>query len=331
MAENKKENKVKKHIVEVETKEIIENNDNELNDRINRLYGVSSPSKEEKQYDPKELQEIRKKLMLLLAVLIIFVIIAFIVLIKPFDFNNKDSNNDSVQEEEKENNNENNQIDINSDTIVELNNLIEFSVNDFKEIDLFSLYSDNVLESNNIPNNIKLYMLKRTNVFEDLLDNNGIVEYLDTCSQEGLIIKKEDFDKVVTSVFGPNTTVQYDKINYMYYRDSSIAKKVTLSYENDNYILRCNEFTNNTVLTKYIQYNLKDVVSSNDSIELYQNVVFINQSGVYKDSNFNELITNDQNAQLNDYISKGVIYKYTFVKNEDNYYLSKIEKINETN
>lgn len=59
-------------------------------------------------------------------------------------------------------------------------------------------------------------------------------------------------------------------------------------------------------------------------------MVFINQTGVYKDSNFNELITNDQNAQLDDYISKGATYKYTFVKSEDNYYLAKIEKVNET-
>lgn len=185
-------------------------------------------------------QEIRKKLTFLLIGLIIFVVVAFIVLIKPIDFNKGNSNNNSAQEEVKENNDGNDEIDINSDIVANLNNLIEFSINDYMAVDLFLLYSNDILESNNIPNDIKLFMLKRTDAFEELLINSGVEEYLSTCNYDGLVIKKEDFDKVVTTVFGPDVTVQYDKIDYTYYNNSASVQKVTLSYENDNYVLRCN-------------------------------------------------------------------------------------------
>ena len=66
--DNKKEEHVKaEQEYTIDPKDMVEKEDNELNERINRLYGISEkPPKEDKHYDPKELEETRKKLILLL-------------------------------------------------------------------------------------------------------------------------------------------------------------------------------------------------------------------------------------------------------------------------
>ena len=68
----------------IDTKETVNQENNELNARINKLYGMSSEDTQKKEYDPAELQEIRKKLLYLLIGIIIVGIGALVVLINPF-------------------------------------------------------------------------------------------------------------------------------------------------------------------------------------------------------------------------------------------------------
>ena len=61
------ENKSEEHVVEVDTVETVNQMDDDLTNRINMLYGDSTSSGQTlKEYDPKELAEVRKKIILLL-------------------------------------------------------------------------------------------------------------------------------------------------------------------------------------------------------------------------------------------------------------------------
>jgi len=333
--EVKEQNSVE-HVVEVDTRETVEQVDNELNDRINRLYGFSSNTvKETKQYDPQELTEIRKKLILLLIGIIIFGVITVVILINPFKFksNQKPSDNVVNKDDSASDNKDEiplGEIDIEHSLVSKLNSKISFTTNDFMYIDLFELYRADNLEINNLSNSTKLYLLKRDDAFYELISSDETDEYIKTCDTNGLEISKEDFDSVIKKVFGSNATIDYEPINYYYYSDDYNSKKLTLTYENEKFVLRCNDYTEETTVTKFVQQNIEKAVKIETGIELYQKVVFINQTGVYKDPDFVELITNDQNAELTDYISNGALYKYTFNQDGDNYYLAKIEKAMET-
>lgn len=336
--ENKKTEPIQEeHVVYVDTKETIEDIDNDLNNRINKLYGLSStPDKSVKHYDPKELEEVRKKLILLLIGIIIFGVVVIVVMINPFDFSSLKNRNENkveqgntgnIQEEEKIPVGE---LELSHILVLDLNSKITFTTNDFMQIDLFELYRYDSLEINNLSNDIKLYLLKRDDAFYDLINTEEIDEYLKTCDGNGLEISKEKMDLTVKKVFGPKGAVNYDPINYLYYSEDENDKKATLTYENEKFILRCNEFATGTVMTKLVQQNLNKAIKTETGVELYQNVVFLNQTGVYRDPDFTMLITNDKTALLNDYIEKGITYKYIFEEDGDNYYLAKIEKVIET-
>ncbi len=332
---NNETHKKIEHTFTVDTKDTVEQEDNELNERINRLYGLSTkPPKEEKHYDPKELEETRKKLILLLLGVILGGIIILLVLLNPLDWGKK-KEEPKTEEKEEENVEEEiplGTINLSNEVVQRLNNLVKFNEDDFLVIDLFPLYTKEVLTSAAIPNNIKLYMMKKNPSFNDMLVECGIEEYIKTCDPNGLTIDKTQFDKLVGETFGPNVSVTYDPINYLYYSVSSNSKKLTLTYNDTNYIVKCNEYQESTVLNKYVQQELVHAVKTKDGIEIYQNVVFISPSGVYKDPSFTTLITNDKAASSTEYLAKGSVYKYTFVETEKaNYYLSKIELVKEGN
>lgn len=333
--DNKKEEHVKaEQEYTIDPKDMVEKEDNELNERINRLYGISEkPPKEEKHYDPKELEETRKKLILLLIGVILFCVGCAIVLINPFGWGEKKEDTPIVDTDDEEPDEEDTElplgeIDISNSLAQELNNLVKFNENDFLVIDLYPLYTNEVLLSSNIPNNIKLYMMKKNSKFKDMLVENGIDEYIDTCDPNGLVINKSEFDKLVGISFGPNVIVNYDTINYLYY-DNHINQKLTFTYTNDTYVVKCNDYQEEGTLTKYLQQGLFKANKTEEGIEIYQKVVFISPNGVYKDPNFTTLITNDREANEEDYLSYGSTYKYTFIEHNEDYYLSKIELVKE--
>ena len=56
---NKKLENKEQHVVTVETRQTVEDNDNELNNRINRLFGKQEEQVIVKEYDLNELTEVR--------------------------------------------------------------------------------------------------------------------------------------------------------------------------------------------------------------------------------------------------------------------------------
>lgn len=344
--DNTKEKKAKdeeiKHKVIVNDKDDVARMDEELNDRINRLYGLSNgPEVAKKEYDPKELEEARKKIVFLLMGVVVVGFIIIVMMINPFkSIGNEEkttTDNEEKEEQKEETEEEINEeipigaIELSNSTVEYLNGSVTFNASNFAVIDLFRLYNTNTLESNNIPNDIKLFLLKRNESFVTLLEESNIEEYIQSCDTNGVVIDKSKMDIVLSKTLGPNTTIEYKDIDYSYFSTSSNEKKLTLTYSNDQYVVKCNDYQINNDFSKFIQQKLIKAEKTETAIEIYQKVVFINQTGVYKDTNFTNLITNDKDATIDEYIDKGVTYKYTFIENEEDYYLSKIELQGETN
>ena len=336
MAEKEKKSVVKAEKTVVDSKEDVIIKDNEINDRINRLYGLISdePSEVHHEYSPEELTLVRKKLVFLLGGVIVAGIIIIVLLLEPFSFKKDNKNNKPNIDGEEINNNINKEdesytgeLDLSDQLVQKLVGTIDFTNQDFKTIDLFPLYEKDAVEIKDISNDIKLHLLTRSQDFYDMLRDNGIDKYIETCDSNGLVIDKSKIESVVTSLFGPNAVLEYKNINYLYSIGYEINKKITLTYANNQYLVKCNEFTENNTVTKFVQQQTNKAIGLDNSIEVYQYVVFINETGVYKEPNFKTLITNNKNDKIPDYISKGNTYKYTFSKNGNSYYLSKIELV----
>ena len=335
-SEKKKKNE---HEVFVDTTEEVLEKDNDIKDRINKLYGISNDEakKEVREYSKEELYSARKKLVFLFGGVVLTGIIIIFLLINPF-INKKENIKPPIDTENNEEDNNKDmyigQLDLSLELVADLINRISFTYTDLQNVDLFALYNNEGVDIKDIPNNIKLYLLKRDVNFKEILDNNGIDEYIQTCDPNGLSIDKSEFDKLVSMFWGPNTILEYEDINYNYYIDYSNSKKITLTYNEDKYIVNCNDYYVSKDIVKSIEQKTVKAIGTENSIEIYRKVVFISykgEIGVFKEPDFKTLITNDRKAQLEDYIDKADTYKYTFIKNEDNYYLSRIELVNEDN
>ena len=161
MAEEKKSEDEEKIVVD--TQDTVEQLDQDLNDRINRLYGIASSKDEpKKEYDPKELEETRKKLIFLLMGVILGGILILLIIINPFNIGKGNKTDTTVTPNEEQNIDKDNntipigEIDLSHSTVINLNSMVNFTINDYMNIDLFPLYANEVLSANNIPNDIKL-------------------------------------------------------------------------------------------------------------------------------------------------------------------------------
>lgn len=324
-----RENKKLDNVV-IDTKEVVDQKNDELTERINRLYGVPVQKEIKKEYDPKELEEVRKKLILLLLAVIVGGIIILILIFNPFK--NKEKSQTVPSEQEKKEQEEKlplGEISLSNPIVEKLNNRFSFTVNDYMNINLFPLYSNNKITSNEIPNDIKLYLLKGTEEFRKLLIEEKVEDYIATCNASGIVISKDKIDTIAKGLFGDNVKLEYQPINYEYYSEILSKKKLTLNYVNNQYIVTCNDYPTNIQFDKLTQHQLIRAEKIEGAIEIYQRVVFINPNGVFVDPSFSSLITADKTSSFENYIGKGSIYKYTFQEKDKDFYLSAIERVQE--
>lgn len=339
MSENQKQPEEQKFIID--DKESLSTKDNEMNERINKLFGEENnrSQKELKEYDPAELLQARKKLLLLFVGVIVAGVIIIVLLFNPLELNFGKNNNEQNQEE----NNDPNEsevpeypltLNIYDEKVISLNQQIEFSVEEQQQVDLFPLYINENIVTNDIPNEIKIAYLKKNTNFYDMLIKNKVNEYAMVCNPEGVAISKDEFDQVYRSVFGNDALVNYSNINYEILTEDDKTKKITLAFDTDKYVVTCSDYSVSDSITKLVQQDLIKAIETENTIELYQKIVFITYSGnigVYKEPSFTTLITNDKTASLEDYINLGNTYKYTFEKDKEKFYLSKIELVKEDN
>ena len=307
-------------------KEDVLEQEKDLNDRINKLYGSSAKEIKKSEMSNEEKQKIRKQMWFLLLLSSTTMILALIILLNPFG---RKSNDQQI------NNNHNEhdeltigEIDVKHKIVQHLRNRIEFSVLDLYYVDVFQYFNNDIVDFNAIDDQLKVHLIKKNDLFVDLLVEKGLLEYVETCDETGIDILKDEFDKIVEQTLGENIKISNDFSTTLNYMELEKNPNLLFSKVGDSYSINCNGKTLDADLTKYPHQALNNAIVIEGGIELYYNVVFIDGEKVYKDYNYEELIAESKDVDYDSYIQKGSYYKYTFMKNkENNYYLSKIEII----
>ena len=326
-----------------DNQEYTDHNQNEVENRINKLYGISSPLDKEPTavYNPEQINLIRKKVYILLMIIILFGMLFIFVILNPLRINSKKSNITSDSNISTGNQNTDDvdiddteiplgDIDLSNTTVIKLNNIIEFSLSDFYYVDPFIIYQNAKTTSSQIPNNLKMYILQRSEEFHNLLNSVNLEQYVSTCNSEGIVITEEQMNTVILKTLGPDVSFDNNPYHLKYYYDDIVPIDLQLVKKDNQYLLTCTSSTSNNNIEKYLQQKFERAVKTETGIELYHRIVFIRRDGVYSDANFNNLITNDPAAQSDDYLTKGSLYKYTFIMDQDkDYYLSSIELVKE--
>lgn len=312
----------------------------DINNRINQLYGISEePEAPKRVYDAEELKATRKKMLILLIFVICSGVILFIIMLNPFSSSKKEKPNKTEEkqnEEEKNKEKENDvledgNLELNHELVTNLKSRVALRLMDFYYIDPFNLYSGDQILASNIPDDIKLYLITREEEFKKLLTAKGASNYDNTCDGiTTVLITKPEFDELLIKYYGPDINFKYSNFHYTYVLDNGTSIIFEFTYvDNIGYSATCkNSYTpEKKTIEKYLQQKLVKAEVKNGDIYLYDNVVFIREDGVYKDNNFSELITNNIETTFDDYINAGSLYRYIFKKGETgNYYLYSIEK-----
>ncbi len=313
-----------------------QNDASQLNNRINKLYGIEEEEepREIVEYDPKDLENIRKKLLILLMIIVVFVILFIIILLNPFKSKTKEPNysdNEDVEDVEPPVSSELplGEIETSNNIVMSLNSKISFSLIDFYNMDPFELFKNNSITSNDIPDFLKIHFLSKTDDFYNIFDEIKLEEYIKTCDTEGITLDNNQVNTVIEKTLGPNVNIANGTYLLLYYSDTLASKRLSFTKNDNNYVITCNTSPASNEITKYFQQKLEKAIKTEEGIELYQRIVFIKESGVYKDPNFTNLITNDINVTYDSYITGGAVYKFKFIENEKDYYLSSIELVQE--
>lgn len=278
----------------------------------------------------EEKREVRKKLFILLVAIVIALLVMIVMLIfDPFGGKDKEKEKDKpIVQEEKEDDKEETKkslkdikdgtVNLAHEELVKLIEIVEFNNNENLFNDTVSLFSTTPALTSKLSNKNKLFLTTKSEkfkkMFETKITNNNV------CSSE-LNIPTTEMSKLVKEVLNTDVS-EYISFYYSYYDGTSYINDIIFKKENDLYIGECIKTTPQP--KALVQQSILGANKENKKVNIDVKIVFVNQTGVYKDPNFKTLITNDKNVSLDNYISEGNTYRYTFNVSSDNYYLESI-------
>ena len=291
---------------------------------------------EKEPLSQEESEEIRKKLSRLLIGLGVFAIAFIIYIVISGDLNSsmktkksktKETNETVEEQKETEEILPDGNIDINDVVLEKYKNIIKINKYDILyNNNILDLFKANIDDMDSISNKNKLYFASKSKKFTEFARNSGISMHEYDCSVSSTIkIPKTLMDSAVEETFGKNVKVTYETFYYVWYSNEELINVYKAEFSNDTYLMQCIPSANKKLVT-ITQDNLESSNNTNDVLTLNQRMVFIKQTGVYKDPKAKTLITNNKSATYETYIKKGTSYEFIFKKEDGFYHLAGIHK-----
>lgn len=183
-------------------------------------------------------------------------------------------------------------------------------------------YKKDGFNTNDISNNIKIYMAIRKVIADKSLTEN-------------IEIKASDVEDALKTIFGSSVKYNHQSIignnisytTFNYDKDKNIYKEDKLKCTEN-----CESPRNDSIISKIVKTNNND-----DIIEVYEMVGFVATGYnlqdkkvvyyIYKDIDKKQLVGTSDIYSIDQYKDKLSTYKYTFRKDKNNYYFEKVELV----
>ena len=272
----------------------------------------------------EEVKSIRRKLFFLVG-LVGIVLITFVIALFFNPFTGKDNKETPVKKPEANINKEtasitefnDGDVTLNNKEIKELISEILFVQYDYYENNTNTIFEKENVYINNLTNKDKLFLASKTSDFDSLIKKRITIE---TLCDTGVNISKKEIDTILEDRF--NTSVEvYEPFTYNIYIKDKYEKTVRFTYENDKYIGTC--YTSTNTIETSTQQKVVSATKNKKQLYIDVKVVFVNQTGIYKDPSFTTLITTG-NESFEEYIEKGNTYRYTYDLSGTSYSLTNV-------
>lgn len=304
-------------------------------------------SKEEKQayvppkepvlyHDKDELYAIQRNFLkiFILSISIAFVFVAFLIIRSSFD-NSKDKTNskDNIVVEDNYNAStanlfelKNGEIPLSNAYVANLYSGLYFKEKEYFIDDSAYIYSNDELLISDIPNSYLLFMISKTDEFNQYIKEQGILTSKELCSSMGLIkIPTSELDKISIDKYNRALT-SYDDFVYAYYLDGVFSTYIKFTYSDGYYISSCENIQSSLKYPSYARILVDSASKTDDNISINVKVAFWTQSGIYADYKLQKLISSDPDDELTNFIKGASTYEFIYKKGNNNYYLEKIVK-----
>lgn len=293
-------------------------------------------TEEKEPITKEESEEIRKKLSHLLIGLGVFAVafVIYIVIGGNVNISTKTKKpkvkvaNETIEEQkENEENFTDGNIDINDVALEKYKNIIKINKYDILyNNNILDLFKTNIDDMNSINNKNKLYFASKSQKFTEFIKNSGIFMHEYDCSVSSTIkIPKNVIDSAVEETFGKNVKASYEKFYYLWYSNEELINVYKLEFSEDAYLMKCVPSANKKLVT-ITQDILESSNNANNILTLSKKMVFIKETGVYKDPETKTLITNNKKEKYETYVKKGNSYEFIFKKEDGRYHLAGIHK-----
>lgn len=185
------------------------------------------------------------------------------------------------------------------------------------------LYQNEKISQTEIDNQVKIYMAIR----------KVLTEAKTTDYTKKIEIKESEVTSALKQLFGQNVTFKHESLtgNTCSYTKFEYDEDKKLYIQNPEDLDDCN-YSNDTILSK-----ITEEKTLADSIEIYEKVAYVVNSynfetkqaiyNIYTDMTKQTKIASANEYSIDNYLEQLNTYKYTFEKDNNNYYLKSVELV----
>lgn len=204
---------------------------------------------------------------------------------------------------------------------------ITFKNYEYYVYDSTYLYSKDELNINEVSSDYLLFLLSKTKRFNEYISEQNLKTKIEVCNASGAIrIKIEDIIEMISTEFNTNLK-EYKDFIYTYYVDGEFSTYIKFVYSDGYYVSFCYDTPSNITYNVISNTVLEEAYKEEKSIRILIRAAFITEDNVYADYKLTNVISNNINADVLDYINEADQYEFVFKTIDNyNYYLEKVVK-----
>ena len=287
------------------------------------------------EHTKEDIYEIRKSFLkiFLFAGAALFIII--IIIINPFGSKKDKLDDDQVIEEKVEKEEptlitrEDGIIENSNEELFKLFSMVTPQLEEYYLYDSTYLYSKQELLVKDTPVDYLLFLLSKTESFQNMINTQFGETSAELCIKNGVIkISVEEINKMLESYFDVSPLQEYPEFKYMHYFNYEPSTIIRFVYSDGYYVSFCEQQSTELKYNSVAYPVIKEAVKEKEYIKITAKVAFSTSEKIYADYELTEIISDNIEADILDYINKANEYQYIFKLNNNKYKLEKIIKVN---
>lgn len=285
-------------------KEEVNRQEQEINDRIGRLYGEQKGTivTRGRKLTEEERKTAIKNIVITMWIVGIFMLVMIVWAFLPI--NKSTSNEPMINEPVVNNALPDGDLLITNETVIKINNSFNFeSVNPLYENNILKLFNDTPKTIETLDFQTQMLLITSNEKFKTLMNNKKIEEY----TTNNIILTVNELQEVATSIFGYDIGMKYEDFQY-YIKVNEEVIYFDAKLENNQYKFIKAEGKGSSF---YVYSVLSSAHKIDTNVYIQNKVFFIKNNKIYSDKEMTQLVS-DNITEINNVLDKANKVQYLY-------------------